>query len=298
MIINSAALDGLFRGFSTSFDKGFESAKTHYRDISMIASSSTRETTYAWMGQLPRLREWIGDRVINNLIAHGYTITNKTFESTIEVGRIDIEDDQYGVYSPLLSEMGRSAAEHPDELVFDLLNTGFTTACYDNQNFFDTDHPIVGKDGVATVVSNMQAGSGPAWFLLDTTRVIRPLIFQERLPYELQSLDMSSDPNVFFRDQYLYGVRARANAGFGLWQLAFGSRAPLTAENYELARKAMHGFRGENGRLLGVRPTVLVVSTELEGEGIRLLKTALKTTGESNEWMDTAELIITPWLAD
>jgi len=26
------------------------------------------------------------------------------------------------------------------------------------------------------------------------------------------------------RDQYIYGVRARYNAGYGLWQMAYGSQ--------------------------------------------------------------------------
>lgn len=84
---------------------------------------------------------------------------------------------------------------------------------------FDSDHPVKGSS-----VSNMQAGSQPAWFLIDTSRSIKPFIFQERSPYELTNLVNPTDENVFMRDEYLYGVRARANAGFGIWQLAFGPK--------------------------------------------------------------------------
>lgn len=28
---------------------------------------------------------------------------------------------------------------------------------------------------------------------------------------------------MFFQDEYLYGVNARYNTGYGLWQLAYGS---------------------------------------------------------------------------
>ena len=31
------------------------------------------------------------------------------------------------------------------------------------------------------------------------------------------------DDNVFFKKEFIYGVDARCNAGYGLWQLAFGS---------------------------------------------------------------------------
>ena len=30
-------------------------------------------------------------------------------------------------------------------------------------------------------------------------------------------------------DEHVYGVRARVNAGLGLWQMAYASKAPLTA---------------------------------------------------------------------
>ena len=33
-------------------------------------------------------------------------------------------------------------------------------------------------------------------------------------------------------DLYNYGSRARCNVGFGLWQMANWSKAPLTAANY------------------------------------------------------------------
>ena len=44
-------------------------------------------------------------------------------------------------------------------------------ACYDGQNFFDTDHPV-GEQGSQETVSNVQTGAGPAWYLLDTTRPV------------------------------------------------------------------------------------------------------------------------------
>jgi phage major head subunit gpT-like protein len=36
-------------------------------------------------------------------------------------------------------------------------------------------------------------------------------------------MDSSTDQNVFMKKQFLYGVDCRDNAGFGLWQMAYGS---------------------------------------------------------------------------
>lgn len=233
---------------------------------------------------------------MNNLKAHGFTIRNRKFESTVAVPRDDISDDRLGVFKPMFSEMGQLARRHPGELIFDLLKAGFATTCYDGQNFFDSDHPVELDTGL-TSVSNMQAGAGPAWFLLDTSRTVRPIIWQEREKYEFQSITKADDPCVFVNDEYMYGVRARVNAGFGLWQLGFGSQAALDETNYAAARAAMMDFRSDSGRILGVSPTVLVVPPALESDALHLLNTETKDGGGSNPWKGTAELIVTPYVA-
>jgi len=48
---------------------------------------------------------------------------------------------------------------------------------------------------------------------------------QERTAVEFSALDDPSESSeAFMRDRLFYGVRARYNAGYGLWQLAFGSQ--------------------------------------------------------------------------
>ncbi len=122
----------------------------------------------------------------------------------------------------MFSEMGRNARQHPEELVFGLLRSGFATNCYDGQFFFDTDHPVVNADGVPVNVSNVQTGGGPNWFLLDTSRAVRPLIWQQREKYEFTQINRSDDAYVFTNDEYLYGVRALGECG--LWPVATGLR--------------------------------------------------------------------------
>jgi len=275
MLINQSNIQNLFKGFNTSFNKGIEGAASYYKDIAMRTPSSTGEENYAWLGQFPKLREWVGDRVVKNLIANSYTIKNKTFEETISVKRTDVEDDSYGLYGPLMTELGRAAAEYPDELVFNLMAAGFATICYDGQYFFDIDHPIKNADGTDGTASNFGGGTGTAWYLLDTSRAIKPLIYQERLPYTLTQLTAETDENVFKRDEYLYGVRARSNVGYGLWQLAYASKQALDATSYTAARTAMISRKGDEGRPLGIMPDTLVVPPSLEQVARQLLNNDL-----------------------
>ena len=296
MLINNNALDLVFKGFKSVYTDAYDKAPANALDVAMQVPSASREETYGWLGQFPQLREWIGARVVHGLEAHSFSILNKKFESTIRVKREDIADDKIGVFKPVLSEMGWLARQHPEEMVFGLLESGFEAPCFDGQNYFDTDHPLTNKKGEPITVSNMQAGTDPAWYLLDTSRMVRPIVWQIREDYEFQRMDRSEDPHVFLNDEYLYGIRARVNAGFGLWQLAYASKAPLTPANYAAARAAMMSYRSDGGRVLGVMPNKLVVPPTLESAALSVLNTELTDTGGSNPWKNTADLIVTPFL--
>lgn len=297
MLINSASLAAISTGFNTAFNKGFGAVEPIYSSVCMMTKSSGKDEVYAWLGQLPSIREWIGARVASKLEVDGFRIENRKFESTVEVPRTDIEDDKIGVFAPMFEDLGRRTAEFPDELFAELIASGFASECYDGQNFFDTDHPVTeAPGGAVNSVSNFADGAGPAWYLLDLSRAVRPFIYQERIPFALQRRDQDGDGSVFHEDTYYYGVRGRCNVGFGLWQLAYASKAELTPDNYETARAAMAKLRGDNGKLLGVKATHLLVPVDLEGDGRRLLKNQNDAAGASNPWIDSAELIVSPWL--
>lgn len=273
----------------------------------LAADRRTPRREYGWLGAFPKMREWLGQRTVHRLAAHRYKIVNRNFEQTMAVKRDEIDDDTYGFYGPLFEELGKAAGELPDELVFTLLREGFTAPCYDGVNFFAVDHPV--GDGVTkdiAPVSNFQGGAGEPWFLLDCSRPIKPMIFQERSPLgNLVRQDQPETPNVFWNKEYIYGSDGRCNVGFGLWQLAYASKEPLTAENYENARKAMSARVSDTGRPLGVKPDTLVCGTNLEGEAMRLLNngTRIVVVGDAdtpvpvqNEWAGTAKPIVTAWL--
>lgn len=61
------------------------------------------------------------------------------------------------------------------------------------------------------------------WFVLSTKGIVKPIILQNRVPVEFSALEGNSESG-FMRDQYIYGVRARYNVGYGLWQMAYGSQ--------------------------------------------------------------------------
>lgn len=75
----------------------------------------------------------------------------------------------------------------------------------------------------AAVVVDARITSDTAWYLLDTTKPVKPFIYQERkAPVFVQQTDPQSD-DVFNRKKFKFGAEARAAGGYGFWQLCFGS---------------------------------------------------------------------------
>jgi len=296
MLLNSASLAALYRAFNTAFSSGFTGVQPQWPQVATLVPSSTKTEDYGWLGKIPRMREWIGDRQIQNLKLHTYSIKNKKFETTVGVDRDDIEDDQLGVYNPIFQTLGQNAAELPDELVFALFALGFTTGCYDGQYFFDDDHPVLLADGSTASVSNVQAGAGNPWYLLDTRRPLKPFIYQERKKPKFVAMDKETDANVFMKNEYLYGVDCRCNVGFGFWQQAFGSKSELDAANFNAAYDAMGAFKGDQEKPLGIKPNLLVVGASNASAGRKIVEAQLINGGDSNTNFKRVELLECPWL--
>lgn len=301
-IVTPALLTALKSGFKKNFQDGLQTAESAWNRIATEINSTTASNTYGWLGQFPTFREWVGDRVLKDMAASGYQILNKLWESSVGVARTDIEDDNLGIYSPLFTEMGRAAGVQPDELVFALLKAGNSTLCYDGQNFFDVDHPVypnVDGTGVAATVSNNDVPGqdpGAPWYLLDTSRALKPLIFQRRTQPELQALTSPDDEHVFMKDVYRYGVRSRCNVGFGFWQMAHRSQQALDATNFNAAVQAMQERKADGGRPLGIRPTLLVVPPSLRAAALEVVKAERLANGATNVNREVVDVLVTPWV--
>lgn len=292
MDITQNTVKALYTAVKTAFSDGRNGYQPKWQQVATLVPSTTMTEDYAWLGEFSRLREWIGERQINRMKVHGYSLKNKKYEATEGVPREYVEDDTVGVLMPKFQDMGYAAATHPDELVFGLLAEGFTTLCYDGQNFFDTDHPV-GDD----VASNMQSGSGAPWFLLDTSRPLKPLIYQRRSDYELRAkTDAGTSDHVFLHDEYLYGVNGRGNVGFGFWQQAFASKAELSAANFNSAYETLSGMKSDKGRPLGIMPNLLVVGPKNRAAAKTIIEAENNAQGASNINYKAVEVLVVPWL--
>jgi len=302
-LITAALLAGLRTEVRRQFGDAYAAMQpqTFWNTVAMLVPSSTASNTYDWLGDFPELREWVGDRVIKDMKENAYQITNRLFEGAVGIPRTAIEDDNLGTLGTRIRNMGQAAARHPDKMIADLIKAGHTTTCYDGQYFFDTDHPVAANHdgtGAVTSVANVVAGAGVPWYLLDCSAEMKPFIFQERTKPEFETLEGTKDSDtVFIKDQYLYGIRYRCNAGYGFWQKAYKSQAALTGDNLDAAIAAMMSFKGDGGKPLGITPTHLLVPPAHRAAANKAVKVMFGDGGASNANYQAVEVVVTPWLA-
>lgn len=297
--LTPTSLRALNTQFSGIYQSAYDAATPFYEGFTTRAPSNSKSNTYGWMAKLPKMREWLGERVVNRLASRGFVIENKKFELTLAVSRDDFDDDNLGVYTPVAAAIGEEARKHPDDLLIDLMNNGHlsTATCFDGQNFFDTDHPVNMDDPASAVQSNYRTSTTlssttffemraamagflgdngrplgcqgvvlvvpPAlekvaletvaaatvstgganvayqlakvvvipelggtttkdktWYLLDTRKMIKPFVFQDRRKTAFVQKFSESDENVLMRDEYLWAASGRYNIGYGPWFLA------------------------------------------------------------------------------
>lgn len=157
MRISSASLESLRRGFSLIYQRGYEGVAPWAPRVSVNVPSNNKSNTYGFLAKTPVMREWLDDRVLNNIAEHEFSIENKDYEITVEVDRNDVEDDNYGVHQPKVEMMGMAARKQFDYLLAALMQEGQSRLCYDGQNFFDTDHPTSRFDAAAGLQQNYWA---------------------------------------------------------------------------------------------------------------------------------------------
>lgn len=303
MIITNQTLQALrtmIRGEFATQMAAMLAKGAYYQKLATTIQSNTRSNTYGWLGDFPHLREWVGDRVVKDMKETAYAIINKKYEATLGVDRVDIEDDNLGVYRTRAQAEANAVISFFEQGIADLLKNGFTNFCFDGQPFFDTEHPVYPEtdgSGEAADVSNIIGdGSGKPWFLLSLSGVLKPFILQERSAPEMDEITEPKNEYVFMKDKYLFGVRYRGNFGYGFWQQAVASKTALTASNYEAARLAMQTFKRDGGDPMGITPTHLVVDPTNESAARQILEAQYIGGGNSNPNFHTAELIVSPWL--
>ena len=107
MELTHANLLTLRRAVNTSWAQGLEWKPPV--DIAFMLrdfSSDGYSNQYPWMDFTPKFREWVGDRVFNNLSANLFEVVNRPFEKSEKCLANLIKDDRFGVFVNVIGMHG------------------------------------------------------------------------------------------------------------------------------------------------------------------------------------------------
>lgn len=134
-------------GLTTSALKGnfFSSLKSVspiWRELASIVRSTGSSENYRWLGTVPQMRQWGSGRLAKGLRSESYSVENQKYESTIEVDRDELSDDQLGQIVVRVRELAKRAGNHPDKLLANLIENGSSSGytAYDGETFFSSSH--------------------------------------------------------------------------------------------------------------------------------------------------------------
>ena len=82
MDLTPSNLNGLFTNYSMIYSEAYKGTAPWWRELATLVTSNTTTQTYAWMDKIPKLRQWVGSRQIQNAAARSQIVTNVTFELT------------------------------------------------------------------------------------------------------------------------------------------------------------------------------------------------------------------------
>lgn len=102
--------------------------------------SDQASETYGGLGAVADLREWKGPRAAEDLREITFAISNVKYEATLRVTGEEIRRDKTMQVDRRIQDLVRRYNNHWASLASTLLINAESTACYDGQFFFDTDH--------------------------------------------------------------------------------------------------------------------------------------------------------------
>jgi phage major head subunit gpT-like protein len=130
------------------FGKGLQEAPAMWPQLATTIKCNGPSVKHRWLGTVPSMREWGSGRLAKGVHDYKYDVENQRYELTIEVDRVELEDDQTGQILMRVREMGFLSQLHKDELIAHLLVNGGGAGfeCYDEEPFFSATHES-GKSG-------------------------------------------------------------------------------------------------------------------------------------------------------
>lgn len=149
--------------------------QTWVSSLSNCFQSNQDTETYAGIGMVPQLREWVGAKQAKSFQEFSVKITNRDFEATLEIKNKDRRRDKTGQLQARIGELAQRAIAHDALLLSALIDGGQSTtvtipgnggnvvvSCFDGQPLFSASHKI-GSQAISNLItsnlSNLSLGN-------------------------------------------------------------------------------------------------------------------------------------------
>lgn len=165
MQITPPNLQILFSSVETRFWQAFTLEQLQYTKLCTTYPVTSEQWVSAWTPLMDKLREWNGSRIVRTPAPQTYVVPIKPFEATYGVDKYKVLDDTYGVYYPIVTNLGKQAAKWPDYQLRDLLqNQGSWTGQFqvgtEGITHFNTAVPVDFYDASKGTYPNDYTGGG------------------------------------------------------------------------------------------------------------------------------------------
>lgn len=159
-MVTKAQFSAAITGLRADLAKMLQSAPApDWEMLTTKLPSGTLIESHEWLGQYPQMHEWIGNKIIEGMFAHDFSVRNRDYEATIEVDRDLIDDARLETVKPRLQQMAAAAKEWPIPHIWSLIENATSAtlaACYDGKALVSATH----EEGDSGVQTNIVSGAG------------------------------------------------------------------------------------------------------------------------------------------
>ena len=147
--INSAVDAGASAAFIASF-RMYEQNDL-FAEIGTIERTQKGEARIPFLWYPPRMREWVGERLVGSLDGGMHIIPTRTYEATVAVPRTAVEDDQYGAIERAARGLASEFFRFLHESYINILQNGATLTTFDGQPLLTANPNTRGANNVNLV---------------------------------------------------------------------------------------------------------------------------------------------------
>lgn len=147
---DGSKIEAAYIGFRRDFQGRLMKAAPLYDRLFTIVDTDNMVDTQLWINSSPKMRRWVGEKVLHKARAESHPITTEPYEASALVPKHDVINDRFGLYADYVAGMADSYEDALDELAFSMLLAGIAGSSlgttYDGQNLIDTDHTMRSAD--------------------------------------------------------------------------------------------------------------------------------------------------------